>query len=431
MKPVNTYLGLLVVLTLGSSALAESAGHAPARAGTQKEKDAGTGAEVKPDVVFNHLEGKSKIFDLNLNDGQVFVVRIDKTCPTSFDYSYVEVERGKAGITGQSEGDPRPPLSHKDITITYSKRFGGYTFSVIRKPSGAKPCVDDEKLGPASFIISVRQLEWNIGFSGGFTFSGLTDPVFSVKTAGAVKTIVEEPDKQDDRRLGAASFVHVFHDALMWRQLQPALAFGLGINGDNRAEYHVGVGLRLGDKATINVGRVWGSIARLPNGMSVGGLVTDDNVLNNLGSRVVSRWSFALSYSFIDTKDRLLKPFAEDPAASGGQGGAPAGANEAPSAALQKQVETAAADAKTYSSIAKLKALLDGTVKICRAEVTGAGKAEVNVLVHLQNATPENLKTLDTVVGTEAKAAINKALPSGLENAIQVKNPVTFDATCK
>src|SRR5579862_6246102 len=51
-------------------------------------------ADVKPDVEFHHKDGKSQIFDLDLNNGQKFVVRIKDTCPDAFDYSYAGLERG-------------------------------------------------------------------------------------------------------------------------------------------------------------------------------------------------------------------------------------------------------------------------------------------------------------------------------------------------
>ena len=197
-------------------------------------------------------------------------------------------------------------------------QFGGYVFSIRRKDgvlAGSK-CEGSNELQPASFIVSVlkmgHQFQWRLHVFGA------SSPVYAIKTENNVKTIVEESSKQDKLKLGAASFVHVFHDAVKKRGIQPALAFGLGINADNKSEYFAGIGFRLGDKATINLGVAVGSIARLPNGVNHNTPITDDNVLNNLGSRVIGKAFFALSYAFIDTKDKFKKPFATDDAAAAG-----------------------------------------------------------------------------------------------------------------
>ena len=72
--------------------------------------------------------------------------------------------------------------------------------------------------------------------------------MFSVEKIDGVNRIVEERAKQDERKLGAASFVHVGHDAVTIGGLQTTLSFGLGINADNRVEYLEGLGIGLGDE---------------------------------------------------------------------------------------------------------------------------------------------------------------------------------------
>jgi hypothetical protein len=197
---------------------------------------------VKEDVVFPHLDGTSKIYTLDLADRQKFVVAIDKTCTDAFNYSYVGLERGQLPSEAQ-ENQPlkKKPLDKKTIEITYDDRFGGYIFNIVPNGKNAGDiCEGGEKLGTASFIVAVRQQTWNLSFSGGFTISNLTNPVYSVKTEGDTKTVVRNEDQEDNRRLGVASFVHVFHDKIQWKQVWPTMAFGLGINNDNRVEYLVG-----------------------------------------------------------------------------------------------------------------------------------------------------------------------------------------------
>lgn len=271
----------LLTLCIGCVMLVVAPSALRAQAPAVTPSAGGSPASPKPDVVFDHLDGKSKIFDRDFNDGQKFVVRITNTCPDAFDYPYVGVERGDQL---QSEKGLKA-LSNKDIEVVYDQRFGGYVFSIVQKADPATICTNGEKLKPTSFIVGVR-LEWNLSFGGGFTVSGLTNPVYRIqKDKEGVKTIVPDSEKEDSRKLGAPSFVHVFHDAVQWKQLAPALAFGLGIGNDNHTEYMVGAGLRLGDQATINAGRAWGSIARLPTGVSLNTTITDDNTLNNLGTQ--------------------------------------------------------------------------------------------------------------------------------------------------
>ncbi len=376
------------------------------------------------DITIDHSGGTSKIFDLDLNHGQKFVVRVTNTCPDAFDYSYAGVERGRVPQLQGEAPLAKKPLSDKDIELVYDERFGGYVFNITLKDANkpaADVCEKAEKLGPLSFIVSVRQQQWNLSFGGGFTVSTLTNPVFALRTENGVKKIFEERDKQDSRKLGAASFVHLFHDGVHWKKVYPALSFGLGINSDNRAEYLVGLGFRFGDKAVLSLGGVWGSVSRLPNGVTFDTPITDDNTLNNLGSQVKARLFFALSYSFIDTKDRLLKPFAQQEPAAAKSGPETQADDKLPA------IKEAAVDPKTYEGTATLKDLIGPNAKpkleICGADAAPAGKP-VTVQVHVKDATPGQLQTM-TKASAEAISALIKAVPNS-----QISQ-VTFDTACK
>jgi len=381
-------------------------------------------AAVKPNVLFDHKTDSVKIFDLDLEDGQQFLVHIVNTCPQEFDYPYVAVARGTQAEAQAQEAKQK--LSTHPITVVYDNRYGGYVFSMVRKgdvAAGSK-CEEAEALKPATFIVSVREQNWGISFSGGFTFSGLTSPVYGLRTENNVKRIFREPDKEDDRRLGAASFVHVFHDGVAWKGLQPAVAFGLGINSDNRAEYFLGAGLRLGDKATINAGLAFGSIARLPNGVTLDTPVTDDNVLNNLGSQVVRRYFFSISYGFIDTRDRLKKPFAADaPAATPAAVAQPKPTSG--SGTNQKIIETLAQNADTYAAIPEMKG-----VAICRAEVKPGDGNSLVVVLHVKD--PAHLTSLSASVAKRATEELNKRVQASITpNPPALKQALTFGQTCQ
>jgi hypothetical protein len=279
--------------------------------GTVRAAESPKTSEVKPKATFNHLRPTARIKTVEVQPGETFIVRIEQTCPGAFEYSFEPLAGdlpGTRGLTG-----PRA-LEPQDIKITHEERFGGYLIAVQAK---AQPvaCEGGEGLKPESFVVSVDQPDWNVAFEGGFTFSSLTSPVFALVPSadGQSKQVVSEPDKEDDVHLGAASFVSVFNERYRIGPVTPALSFGLGINKDNRAEYLLGLGLKFGDKASVIGGFAWGAISRLPNGVTTSSPVTNDNVLNNLGSQTVRRWFFGLSYSFLssEAKGKLAKPFAE------------------------------------------------------------------------------------------------------------------------
>jgi hypothetical protein len=408
-----------------------------AASGTRGADNANEG----PKVVFDHQSSTSQIKELNLRNGETFTVVIDRTCLDAFTYSFTAFERG-----AEAQGGPEKnlkDLDQKKIPIVYDGRYGGYLIRVEPKP-GASPsaCKGGENLGAAAFIVTIRQQEWNVSFSGGFTISNLTNPVFAIRetkestgtapnvTTTSVKRVVEEPDKQDRRRLGAASFVHLTHDSWDFGHgVQPGLAFGLGIGEDNRTEYLLGLALKLGDKATINFGRVWGAINRLPDGLDSSQPVTSDNVLNNLGSKTVAKWFFALSYSFIGgAKDKLLKPFADQPAtvATKGRDGTQGAATEPDSvdvsAAQRAALEAAAKDTNTYKDVGDLK---DLAATICKVEVNAKGtkageKVTTAVKIHVKS---DSLATF-AGKGKAAATAINKAVKTEL--AVAAKDTVDF-----
>lgn len=412
--------------------------------GAQAPATPGTPKKDEPAVEFKHNEGKARIFDLDLNHGQRFVVRISGTCPDAFDYSHEGVERGT--FREQSEGPkPKKRLEAKDIPVVYDQQYGGYVFHITLKKD-VKPgdvCTDGETLASQSFIVSVRQQNWNVAFSGAFTISGLNDPVYSFKTESGVKFVQSEPDKENGSKLGAASFVHLFHDRVkIPGGLVPALGFGLGINSDKKTEYMIGGALRFGDKATINIGRVWGSIDRLPNGVTLDTPVTDDNLLNNLGSQTVSRWFFALGYAFIDTKDRLTKPFAPDTAkADTTEGETGEGANGAGSAA--SEIESVAAltaaskDVATYASVGALKAVLQsasGAKTICSAIPSKPADKALEMTVNVKGASADDLTALnkEQKAAADAVAAAAKAsLKKGKKTLGVAVSKLTFAAVCQ
>jgi hypothetical protein len=267
-------------------------------------------ATLKPKATFDHQNPSTRLRSIEVKAGETFIVRIEHTCPESFDYPFEPLPAPADQTKVLSAAQELP---FRDIRITHDDQFGGYLVSVSKKAAPEGKCgLGDlvDKLQPQSFVVTVVRADWNVALEGGFTFSGLTNPVYAVDTD---KLVVEEPSKEDAVRLGAASFVSLFHDRLNYRGVRPSLAFGLGITTDSQAEYLLGLGVRFGDKASLIGGAAWGPVARLPNGVTIGTANPPDNMLANLGSQSVRSWFFALTYSFLstDAAGRLAKPFAE------------------------------------------------------------------------------------------------------------------------
>lgn len=294
------------------------------------ETSAAPSAEHPRDMVVDHRscrkgqEGNDACLpekQIRRADGELFTVRILNTDTLAFDYSIAGVLVAHED-KGEVHAGPRGlPIDVVDLTQQHDKRFGGYIVRIRPKPGPAGAAT---QLGAMTIRISVTTPQMNVGFGGGFTVSDLVDPAYAVQetttpsttpggTATTTNTLIEQPSRRDDDTRGMGTFVHV------WHTNAPALAlsFGLGLNGAQSANYYVGPSLRLGDKAYLTVGGIWGSVKAPPSGIEVGGTVKDANVLNNLGTRTARGWFAGLSYTFISgAEDALKKPFA-------GQGGAP------------------------------------------------------------------------------------------------------------
>ena len=268
-------------------------------------------------MVFNHQVGVETAYTLRLQDGEEFSVSIANTCPQKFAYEVRGIRREAPQPTPRSEIRSLPPLSTKNINVVHSDSYGGYVV-VISVANEEVACATGNggPLESKTFIIFTPEPpDWNVSMSGGFTISGLIDPVYAIKphpTTPGDKQLVEHIDRRDSANLGLAAFVNTYHERVPW--IGPS--FGLGVRGTNETEYYVGGGVRLSDKTTINFGAVFGPVAQLPATVSLGETVNDENVLTTLPTRIERSWFIGFSYSFIAVGTRIQQPFA----GSGGGG---------------------------------------------------------------------------------------------------------------
>lgn len=283
---------------------------------TDPDQTGTAGSEAGPSATFDHgscppLGGGvvcRRAVELSLAPGQPFLIHINNTYPRDYDFVVGRVERTQSEVTRQEAGRS---YVKGDTTLSevYDSRYAGYVVEVRPKPGLTPP------LAPATFVVSVRERRWELGFAGGFTANGLSGSAFGleVETTGegegatTVSRLVEDEDRDDDLQRGIASFIHA------WHSTSPvAVSFGLGLDRDRSQDYYLGLSYLLGDKAFITVGGVLGQVSRLPAGTDLGDVITDPNFLTSLPTRTALAPFVSISYGFIGGGEaNLQKPFAQ------------------------------------------------------------------------------------------------------------------------
>jgi hypothetical protein len=264
---------------------------------------------------FDHLkENASRSWRVDLERDQEFVFRITNTCSDDFQY---RLEALPPGVSPPRLGiGILNPLNTKEVREKHDPRWGGYVLH-IDKIATSNSChipTDERKeadLKPVLLFVSVATPDWNVSVAGGFTVSTVTNQVFGTQLANGKYLVVREDDKEDAVTLGLASFVVVHHSSQpAWL---PAPSFGLGIHSDNKLTYNIGGAYRFGDKGAFSLGIAFGPSTRLPDGVRLNvGLDTAPS-LANLPTRTRLGFFVGLSYSLIDTREQLQKPFKGAP----------------------------------------------------------------------------------------------------------------------
>ena len=141
-----------------------------------------------------------------------------------------ETEETELPATDETETEAEetePPSSESadaPVTEAAPRGFGTEGTLSTQDTAGVTPVA----LSSKSFVVLTPQSDFGIEFAGGFTVSGLTDPLFGVVSdslAGEGRQIIRELDKEDEASLGIAAFIQVFHERHDWF----AVTFGLGL----------------------------------------------------------------------------------------------------------------------------------------------------------------------------------------------------------
>jgi hypothetical protein len=133
--------------------------------------------------------------------------------------------------------------------------------------------------------------------------------------------VKRDKDAQDEFALGLASMIHLFHtDPAYLRILKEItwapITFGISIATEgSKAKYLIGTSLKAGSKFYLTVGYAFGTVHRLPGGITPDiTFVQDANILRSLPTRNIARPFVGLSYSFIEVSPSRFGNMFVEPA---------------------------------------------------------------------------------------------------------------------
>ena len=239
------------------------------------------------DVSFDHFTGKDQSISINAKAGEAINISIQNTCASKFRYELggIPLPSPPPAKNGTSNLSPNIcPAETHPITQIHDPQFGGYYISVdpINGPTvtaakldkDGKPIVGEDgrpieakELSKATYLVLVRTDQWDLAFSGGFTISDLTDPVFVTRVDDAMQNIVaRDTSSEDSASLGLAAMVHIYHQKRPWL----AATFGIATGNDDETAYMVGPSYRFSDKAAVTFGYMFSPVDTLPNGVNIG-----------------------------------------------------------------------------------------------------------------------------------------------------------------
>lgn len=266
-------------------------------------------------VIIDHRNGRvDPDGTLRLREDENFCVEIVNTIPGCVTVNLEEVPSAAFQALGAG------PPSAVAFRVRHHEDAGSYKVAIGIKPESA--C---SGLSPLTREIPVLTYGWTLGLAGAFTADGLTDPVHFLESGQRPKPsdpetvesgffVRERSSAEDDAKLGAATFVHLYHSDparfAIGRLHWAPLSFGLGIADGSQAKYFLGTGVRFSTRAFLTAGGAIGGRQRLPVSLGTGDFTTDQNALKNLGVETSLEWFVSLSFRGLDIDaTRLSAPF--------------------------------------------------------------------------------------------------------------------------
>ena len=268
------------------------------------------------DVSFDHYTGVNQSKSIYAKPGEPITINILNTCASKFNYELGGIPLPSPASTEDGAIDPLAALNicvaeTHTITQIHDAQFGGYYISVdpINGPNvtaakldkdgepkvGGDGQIEAKVLSKATYLVLVRTDQWDLAFSGGFTISDLTDPVFVTRENDMQNIVTRDSSSEDSASLGLAAMVHIYQQKRPWL----AATFGIATGNGNETAYMVGPSYRFSDKAAVTFGYMFAPVDTLPNGVNIGDSIEDPNSLSNLGSRTGGGFFISISYSFV------------------------------------------------------------------------------------------------------------------------------------
>jgi hypothetical protein len=268
----------------------------------------------RPQVIFDHLNTNAdRHYSISVRPNEPIIVCIQNTGLAAFTYAIVGVVKEVPGASSTASLSMKD-LGTRRLTKAHDDQYGGYLVTIKRKAPETVTVVTGESsqkdLNDITLVIAVKSEQFQYEFAGAFSVNSLTDPQYALQPRtvdGQAKSfVVQDDDAEDSSRLGIGAFIHVFHDKFPY----VAGTFGIGIAESSKTSYFLGPTLRLGKAMAFTAGPVWGSVSRLPSGVAVDSEARDSNVLNDLPTHIRRGWFFGVSYTFLQARQAIEKPFA-------------------------------------------------------------------------------------------------------------------------
>jgi hypothetical protein len=137
---------------------------------------------------------------------------------------------------------------------------------------------------------------WQVFVAPGPIVSGHVPNLYTIDKEDG--TIVRAKDKEDQARLGMATFAVLYNAD---RLDSFGIAVGIGMDTDQQIRYYLGGGYRFGSRAAIIGGVAIGPVPRLPVHLNEGDPYTGDLLQEEWASRIEFGWFAGFTWTVWDS----------------------------------------------------------------------------------------------------------------------------------
>lgn len=274
----------------------------------------------KVDYYIDHrLQGSGDLPSIAVEHGEIIRFEIRDTDPDCYFYNAQQIMHPDLGAA-----EAAAPVV---LEIVHDESVAAYAITVSKRPNSEERCSETR-----SWKVPVMAT-WNLAGAAGPGLHDLIDPTFYLEPGERTKAdgqkeqgyyVRRNRDVEDSNRFTGAAFAHLFRASRGWNGVSWApLSVGLSVaSGDE--SYLLGTTLRFGRKFYLTGGKIFGTVDRLPDDLSLNGFTTDHS-LGTLPTRRTDGWFLGFTYGFLESgisdlfKTKVGVPSATAPPATGGQ----------------------------------------------------------------------------------------------------------------